>query len=129
MKFFAEIVRGPWRHCLLFGPCSRVGHFLFRLRVQLELEGQMPIRYIELRVLCGGTPTSYSGFIQWGSVGIHGCGEDGERLLFGKGDSCGLWGVSVVVQWLLWEVSVVVQWMRASEVVVQLVDLGCVWGS
>ena len=35
----------------------------------------------------------------------------------------------MVVQWLLWGFSVVIQWMGASGVVLQVVDLGCVWGS
>ena len=83
VRFFVELVRVPWRHRPLFGPCSRVGHFLFHLHVQLEVVGQMLIRYIELRVLCGGISATYdSGVIQWGVCRYPWLWGDGERLLF-----------------------------------------------
>ena len=44
----------------------------------------MLIRYIELRVLCGGTSTNDSGGIQWGVSRYPWLWEDGERLLFGE---------------------------------------------
>ena len=78
------MVRDPWRHRPLFRPWSRVGRFLFHLRVQLEVEGQMLNRYIELKVLCGDTSTNVSGVIQWGVCWYPWLWEDGERLLFGE---------------------------------------------
>ena len=83
-RFVVEMVRGPWCHRPLFRPWSRVGNFLFRLRVQLEVEGQMPIRYIESEVLCGDTSTNVPGVIQWGVCRYPWLWEDGERMLFGE---------------------------------------------
>ena len=79
-----EMARGPWCHRPLLRPCSRVGHFLFHLHVQLEVEGQMLNRYIGLKVLCGDTSTNVSGVIQWGVCRYPWLWEDGERLLFGE---------------------------------------------
>ena len=65
-RFFVEMVRDPWRHRPLLRPWSRVGNFLCRLHVQLEVKGQVVIRYIELEVLCGGASMHDSGVTQWG---------------------------------------------------------------
>ena len=43
-----------------------MGHFLFRLHVQLEVKGQVAIRYVEFKVLCGGESVNDSGVTQWG---------------------------------------------------------------
>ena len=61
-----------------------MGHFLFRLHVQLEVEGQVVILYVELKVLCGGASMNDSGVTQWGVCRYPWLWEDGERLLFGE---------------------------------------------
>ena len=61
-----------------------MGHFLFRLRVQLEVEGQMVIRYKILKVHSGDASINDSGVTQWGVCQYPWLWEDGERLLFGE---------------------------------------------
>ena len=80
----AESARDPWRHRPLFRPWSRVGHLLFRLHVQFEVEGQMAIRHIELGVLCAGASMNDSGITQWGVCQYPRLWEYGEWLLVGE---------------------------------------------
>ena len=59
-------------------------HFLFRLRVQLEVEGQMEIRYKKLKVHSGDVSINDSGVTQWGVCQCSWLRGYGEWLLVGE---------------------------------------------